>query len=79
MRMSDSDTLETFSYLVRSIRNKYPTFSYIHAPEPRVSGSTDREPGKGESNDFLKDIWLTGMHNCHFKSNAQRLKMSRGR
>jgi len=58
MRMSLPDTLETFSYLVRTIRNKYPTFSYLHAPEPRVSGVVDREPGKGESNDFLKDIWL---------------------
>ncbi len=30
-------------------------------PEPRVSGNLDRDVEKGESNDFLKDIWLTGM------------------
>jgi len=58
MRMSNADTLETFSYLVRTVRNKYPTFSYLHAPEPRVAGNLDRDPEKGESNDFLKDIWL---------------------
>lgn len=61
MRMSDEDTLETFSYLVRSIRDKYPTFSYLHVPEPRMAGIVDREQTKGESNDFLKDIWLNGM------------------
>ncbi|KLO15203.1 NADH:flavin oxidoreductase/NADH oxidase [Schizopora paradoxa] len=59
MRMSYEDTIETFSYLVRSIRDKYPTFAYLHAPEPRVAGSADREPIEGESNNFLKDIWLT--------------------
>jgi len=58
MRMSLPDTLETFSYLVRTIRNKYPTFSYLHVPEPRASGLLYRDPEKGESNDFLKDIWL---------------------
>lgn len=60
MRMSDDDVFETFSYLVRSIRDKYPTFSYLHAPEPRVAGTGDREEAAGESNNFLKDIWLSG-------------------
>ncbi|KLO05514.1 hypothetical protein SCHPADRAFT_933585 [Schizopora paradoxa] len=58
MRMSDDDVFETFSYLVRSIRDKYPTFSYLHAPEPRVAGTGDRKEATGESNDFLKEIWL---------------------
>ncbi len=61
MRMSLPDTVETFSYLVRTIRNKYPTFSYLHVPEPRASGLLYRDPEKGESNGFLKDIWLNGM------------------
>lgn len=60
MRMSDEDTVETFSYLVRAIRDKFPTFSYLHAPEPRVAGTGDQVT-KGESNDFLKEIWLNGM------------------
>jgi len=30
----------------------------LHVPEPRASGLLYREPEKGESNDFLKDIWL---------------------
>ena len=60
MRMSNEDTLETFSYLTRAIRDAYPTFSYLHVPEPRVAGSADRDPLKGESNDFMKDIWLNG-------------------
>ncbi len=43
MRMSNADTLETFSYLVRTVRNKYPTFSYLHAPgTPRIWQSRSR-------------------------------------
>ena len=64
--MSNEDTLETFSYLTRAIRDAYPTFSYLHVPEPRVAGSADRDPLKGESNDFMKDIWLNGM--CYLPS-----------
>lgn len=55
-----ADPIPTFSYLVSRIATKHPTFAYIHAPEPRVSGSADREPSEGESNDFLRKLWSSG-------------------
>ncbi|KAI0075622.1 NADH:flavin oxidoreductase/NADH oxidase [Panus rudis PR-1116 ss-1] len=55
MRMKDP--IPTFSYLVQKIAERYPDFAYIHVVEPRVNGNIDREPGQGESNDFLRAIW----------------------
>ena len=58
---ANSDVEETFSYIVRSIRDAHPNFAFIHCPEPRVAGSSDRDEQEGESNEFLVDIWLKGM------------------
>jgi NADPH2 dehydrogenase len=55
-----ADPIPTFTYLVSQIAAKHPNFAYIHAPEPRVSGSADRTPGEGESNDFLRILWASG-------------------
>ncbi|CAL1711075.1 unnamed protein product [Somion occarium] len=55
MRMKDP--IPTFKYLVSHIKELYPDFAYIHVVEPRVNGNTDREPEKGESNDFLREVW----------------------
>ena len=60
MRMPDPGPVETFSHLVRSIRDTHPNLAFIHVPEPRVAGATDREPSENESNDFLREIWLRG-------------------
>ena len=61
MRMpKDSDVRETFSYIVRSIRDTHPNLAFIDCPEPRVSGNVDRERLDGESNEFLFDIWVNG-------------------
>ena len=60
MRMADPNP--TFTHLASSIAAKHPRFAYIHVPEPRVSGGTDRIPDDfaGESNDFLRRIWASG-------------------
>ncbi|OSX62203.1 hypothetical protein POSPLADRAFT_1143395 [Postia placenta MAD-698-R-SB12] len=56
MRMADPKP--TFAYLVSRIKELYPEFAYIHVMEPRVDGNVDREVQAGESNDFLREIWL---------------------
>ncbi len=60
MRMPEEDVEETFSYLVRSLRDAHPSLAYLHITEPRVGGGQDQDVLKGESNDFLKEIWLNG-------------------
>ncbi|OSX61257.1 hypothetical protein POSPLADRAFT_1146971 [Postia placenta MAD-698-R-SB12] len=56
MRMADPKP--TYTYLVSRIKDLYPEFAYIHVMEPRVDGNVDREVQAGESNDFLREIWL---------------------
>jgi NADPH2 dehydrogenase len=72
MRMPDNEEVkETFSHIARSIRDAYPYFSYLHVPEPRVAGITDRDANQEESNDFLKHIWLEGMFWSRFGLNTK--------
>lgn len=56
MRMTDPKP--TFAYLVSRIKELYPELGYIHIMEPRVDGPVDRVVQPGESNDFLREIWL---------------------
>jgi NADPH2 dehydrogenase len=54
-----ADPKPTYGHLVSHIAKHYPDFAYIHAVEPRVSGSSENpkyDPSK-ESNDFLREIW----------------------
>lgn len=51
----------TFAYLVTAFRDKHPKLAYLHVIEPRVAGNTDRASTEGESNDFLREIWETGV------------------
>lgn len=60
MQMPAEDVKETFSYLVRSLREAHPSLAYLHITEPRVAGDQDRDVQVGQSNDFLKNIWLNG-------------------
>ena len=46
-----------FAYFVSRLRELYPRLAYIHVVEPRVAGSTAREPLAWETNDFLRAIW----------------------
>ena len=51
------DPIPTFSYVTTQIRDKYPTFAFIHLVEPLVTGSYDCVPQENDSNDFLREIW----------------------
>lgn len=51
------DPRPTFSYIVSELAKRHPKFAFVHLVEPRVEGNVDRPVGKGESNNFLRDIW----------------------
>ncbi|KAK0184556.1 hypothetical protein F5146DRAFT_1145412 [Armillaria mellea] len=57
MRMDDP--VPTFSYLVKEIGQRHTDLAYLHVIEPRVNGTEarDDEPGAGESNDFIRELW----------------------
>ncbi|EPQ51534.1 FMN-linked oxidoreductase [Gloeophyllum trabeum ATCC 11539] len=58
-RMGMANPKPTFTYVIRSIKELFPNFAYIHVTEPRIYGNTDREVvPAGESNDFVYDLWL---------------------
>ncbi|GJE97331.1 alkene reductase [Phanerochaete sordida] len=56
--MGMKDPKPTFAHLVTQIRERFPSLAYIHVIEPRAEGDgIDRRAEKGESNDFLREIW----------------------
>ncbi|TCD67638.1 hypothetical protein EIP91_012203 [Steccherinum ochraceum] len=55
MRMTDPKP--QFSYIVEKIKENHPDLAYLSLVEPRASGTEYRTVQKGESNDFLRDIW----------------------
>ncbi|KAL0953036.1 hypothetical protein HGRIS_007238 [Hohenbuehelia grisea] len=56
--MGMRDPRPTFSYLVDTIKARFPSLAYIHVVEPRVHGNEVVESdGADESNDFIRDIW----------------------
>ncbi|KAJ3753671.1 hypothetical protein EV360DRAFT_53060 [Lentinula raphanica] len=57
MRMQDP--VPTYSYMVTTIKNRYPDFAYISVCEPRVDGSTTKETTveSTDSSDFIRAIW----------------------
>lgn len=58
MKMKASDIEETFSYLVKTIKERFPTLAYIHVVTSRINGNVDVVPViEGESIDFLYNIW----------------------
>ncbi|KAI3619954.1 hypothetical protein WG66_002788 [Moniliophthora roreri] len=52
------DPIPTYSYLISQLKSLHPNLAYLHAVEPRVSGIGDQEVLEGESNDFVRRIWL---------------------
>ncbi|KAH9852603.1 NADH:flavin oxidoreductase/NADH oxidase [Lenzites betulinus] len=56
MRMADP--IPTFSYLVSKIAEKFPDFAFIDLIEPGLAGAFDAEGKEGESNDFIRKLWL---------------------
>ncbi|KIK68707.1 hypothetical protein GYMLUDRAFT_153811 [Collybiopsis luxurians FD-317 M1] len=57
MRMKDP--IPTYSYLVKTIKERHPDFAYLSVCEPRVVGSTTRDTviSSSDSNDFIREIW----------------------
>ena len=61
--MDSTDAIPTFSALASAIKQRHPTFAYIHVVEPRILGLSDRkdsEIAEHESNDFIRNILNAG-------------------
>ncbi|TBU40495.1 NADH:flavin oxidoreductase/NADH oxidase [Dichomitus squalens] len=56
MRMADP--VPTFQYLVSRLATDHPNLAYLHVVEPGLSGLNNVEPKPGESNEFIRKIWL---------------------
>ncbi|KAI0830333.1 hypothetical protein BC628DRAFT_1357469 [Trametes gibbosa] len=56
MRMDDP--IPTFSYLVSRIAEKFPDLAFLHLVEPGLAGGSDIDAKEGESNDFIRKLWL---------------------
>ncbi|KAI0362489.1 FMN-linked oxidoreductase [Trametes cingulata] len=56
MRMRDP--IPTFTHLVRRLRDNFPQLAYLHVIESGVMAFLDVPSGEGDSNDFIRDIWL---------------------
>lgn len=57
MAKPHAEAHETFSYVTRTIRDRYPALSYIHFVEPRITGDSDKDGKILESLQFVRDIW----------------------
>ncbi|RPD77283.1 NADH:flavin oxidoreductase/NADH oxidase [Lentinus tigrinus ALCF2SS1-7] len=56
MRMEDP--IPTFTYLVSKALERHPDLAYLSVIEPGVAGAGDIKIRSGESNDFLRKLWL---------------------
>ncbi|KAI0673190.1 NADH:flavin oxidoreductase/NADH oxidase [Trametes maxima] len=56
MRMADP--IPTFTYFVSNIAETYPDIAYVHVVEPGLAGGWDIDAQNGESNDFIRKLWL---------------------
>ncbi|KAI0702828.1 NADH:flavin oxidoreductase/NADH oxidase [Cerioporus squamosus] len=56
MRMKDP--MPTFTYLASQVLERHPDIAYLHVVEPGLAGAYDAEAHQGESNDFLRKLWL---------------------
>ncbi|KAI0354204.1 NADH:flavin oxidoreductase/NADH oxidase [Trametes cingulata] len=56
MRMPDP--IPTFTYLVSRLATDHPNLAYLHVVEPGISGNIDGIVKPGESNEFIRTIWL---------------------
>ncbi|KAG8903072.1 hypothetical protein FRB99_003778 [Tulasnella sp. 403] len=54
MRMPDP--IPTFAHVIKTIRDRFPRFAYMHLTESRITGDEDSENGT-ESLDFARAIW----------------------
>lgn len=52
-----ADPIPTFSYFVKTLRERHPELAYLHVVEPRANGVVTVEKKEGQSNDFIREIW----------------------
>ncbi|KAG8886539.1 hypothetical protein FRB97_003050 [Tulasnella sp. 331] len=58
MRMSDELMEEQFTYVIKALREAFPTFAYMHLTEPRVTGGADAKPEHVSGTiDFARRAW----------------------
>jgi NADPH2 dehydrogenase len=56
--MGMEDPIPTFSYLISTLKRRYPDLMYLHLIEPNIAGSGDPEASRGiESNQVFYDLW----------------------
>ncbi|KAF7419211.1 hypothetical protein PC9H_001797 [Pleurotus ostreatus] len=55
--MGMADPIPTFSYFVKTLRERHPGLAYLHVVEPRANGVVTVEKKEGQSNDFIREIW----------------------
>ncbi|PIL25802.1 hypothetical protein GSI_11552 [Ganoderma sinense ZZ0214-1] len=56
MRMADP--VPTFTHLVSRLAKDHTNLAYLHVIEPGYSGNVNTEMKTGESNAFIREIWL---------------------
>ena len=55
--MGMKDPIPTFSYMIETIRDRYPDFGYIHVVEPRIYAAVDIEVKQGQTNEVFRKLW----------------------
>ncbi|EIW62837.1 NADH:flavin oxidoreductase/NADH oxidase [Trametes versicolor FP-101664 SS1] len=50
--------IPTFAYYVSQLAEKHPDLAYISLVEPGLSAGEDKDIEEGETNDFIRKIWL---------------------
>jgi 2,4-dienoyl-CoA reductase-like NADH-dependent reductase (Old Yellow Enzyme family) len=57
MRMPDVDIVETYTMLVKVLRERVPDLAYLHVIQPRIAGDQTAEVGSGDSDAFMRELW----------------------
>ncbi|OJT04885.1 hypothetical protein TRAPUB_4357 [Trametes pubescens] len=53
-----ADQVPTFSHFVTRLAEEHPDLAYIHIVQPGLSGTDDKDVEEGETNEFIRKIWL---------------------
>lgn len=77
--MRERDPVTTFSYLIRSLKERHPDLAYIHVIEPTPQSTDDA--ANPPSNDFARAIWQPGVFlsaDGHTRESAFKAAKERG-
>ncbi|KAH9854306.1 NADH:flavin oxidoreductase/NADH oxidase [Lenzites betulinus] len=56
--LSVADQIPTFTHLVSRLAQDHPNLAYLSIVEPGLSAGEDKEIEEGETNDFIRKLWL---------------------